>query len=154
MRTIDNDQTLENRCLTALLDFADREGKRLVLMVENLNMMFRDMVDRDAGWRLRKVLQTEPRIVLLASATSRFDQIDNPDQALYDQFRVLLLRPLDTQECTVLWKTGVRSRCPARDDSVVGDPDWRRSPLGSDCGPGSEAGRSFRNLIGQSARLG
>ena len=67
--------------------------------------MFRDMTDPDAGWRLRKILQTEPRIILLASATSRFDQIDNPDQALYDLFRITSLRPLETQECVALWET-------------------------------------------------
>ncbi len=65
-------------------DFADREGKRLVLMVENLNMLFRDIADRDAGWRLRQTLQTEPRVLLLASATSRFDEMADPKRALYD----------------------------------------------------------------------
>ena len=146
LRTIDDDQILENRCLGALLDFADREGKRLVLMVENLNMMFGDMVDQDAGWRLRKILQTEPRIVLLASATSRFDQIDNPDQALYDQFRVRLLRPLDTQECAVLWKTvsghDVRSET-IRSLEILTGGDPRLVVIVARFG----AGRSFRNLM-------
>ena len=105
LRAIRDDRTLGERCLGALLDFSNRENKRLVLAVENLNMMFRDMTDPDAGWRLRKVLQTEPRIVLLASATSRFDEIDNPEHALYEQFRTLTLRPLDTKQCAVLWKT-------------------------------------------------
>ena len=105
LRTIQDDQTLGDRCLAALLDFSDREDKRLVLMVENLNSMFRDMSDRDAGWRLRKILQTEPRIILLASATSRFAEIDHPDHALYDLFRVRTLQPLDTEECQVLWET-------------------------------------------------
>ena len=105
LRAIQDDRTLGERCLAVLLDFADRESKRLVLMVENLNMMFRDMMDRDAGWRLRKILQNEPRIILLASATSRFDEIDHPDHALYDLFRVLTLRPLNTTECAALWET-------------------------------------------------
>lgn len=104
LRNVRDDQTLAERCLATVLDFADRENKRLVLIVENLNMMFGDMADRDAGWRLRHVLQTEPRIVLLASATSRFDEIDRPDHALYDLFRVLTLRPLDTDECAALWE--------------------------------------------------
>ncbi len=104
LRTTRDDQTLGERCLAAVLDFAVREGKRLVLMVENLNMMFRDMMDPDAGWRLRKVLQTEPRIILLASATSRFDEIDQPDYALYEMLRVLTLRPLNTDECALLWE--------------------------------------------------
>ena len=105
LRGISDDRTLGERCLAAVLDFSDREAKRLVLFVENLNTLFRDMTDPDAGWRLRKVLQTEPRIILLASATRRFDQIDHPDEALYDLFRVTSLRPLGTDECATLWQT-------------------------------------------------
>ncbi len=111
---IRDDETLALRCLGSLLDFADREGKRLVLIVENLNMMFADMRDRHAGWRLRKTLQTEPRIMLLASATSRFDDMDNPEEALYDLFRVHSLRPLTTEECAALWKT-VSGETPAHE---------------------------------------
>ena len=105
LRIVHDDRTLEDRCLGVLQDFADREEKRLVLIVESLNMMFRDMGDDDAGWRLRKVLQTEPRIVLLASATSRFDQMDDPKEALYELFRVIRLHPLDTEGCATLWQT-------------------------------------------------
>ena len=105
LRAIHDDRMLEDRCLGVLQDFADRENKRLVLIVENLSMMFRDMGDDDAGWRLRKVLQTEPRIVLLASATSRFDQMDDPKEALYELFRVIRLHPLDTEGCATLWQT-------------------------------------------------
>lgn len=99
-----DDQVLQDRCLGALLDFADRHGRRLVLVVENLNMIFADMQDDDAGWRLRKTLQTESRVLLLGSATSRFGEIDRPDKALYDLFKIVQLRPLDHNECAVLWK--------------------------------------------------
>ncbi len=112
LRTIRDDQALSDRCLGALLDFADREDKRLLLVVENLNMLFGDMADPEAGWRLRKILQTEPRIIVFASATSRFDEIDNPDRALYDLFRVRTLRPLDRNQCAVLWES-VSGRHPA-----------------------------------------
>lgn len=105
LRRIRDEQTLADRCLGAVLDVADREGKRLVLMVENLNLLLGDMVDPDAGWQLRKTLQTEPRIMLLGSATSRFAEIDDPEHALYGLFRVLYLRPLDEQECSTLWRT-------------------------------------------------
>ena len=104
LRNTGDDRDLATRCLGAILDFADRHGKRITLLVENLNMLFTDMDDPDAGWRLRHTLQTEPRIVLLGSATSRFDEIDHPDHALYDLFRVITLRPLDTQECVSLWE--------------------------------------------------
>ena len=125
LRTIRDDRLLGDRCLGALLDFSDLESKRLVLIAENLNTMFGDMADEDAGWRLRKILQTEPRIILLASATNRFDQIDNPDEALYELFRVLPLRPLDTAECAVLWETVSGQSARTRDDSGAADPRRR-----------------------------
>ena len=103
LRTTTDDRDLAGRCLGTILDFADRHAKRLLLMVENLNMLFADIADPDAGWRLRHTLQTEPRIVLLGSATSRFDEIDHPDHALYDLFRVVTLKELDTEECDTLW---------------------------------------------------
>ena len=104
LRTIADDRDLADRCLAAILDFADRHEKRMVLFVENLNMLFADMSDADAGWRLRHTLQNEPRVVLLGSATSRFDEIDDPDHALYDLFRVVTLRPLGTEECAEMWQ--------------------------------------------------
>ncbi|MDE0333487.1 MAG: ATP-binding protein [Defluviicoccus sp.] len=104
LRQIRDDRTLGDRCLGALQDFADRENKRLVLVVENLNMLLEDIGDDDTGWQLRHVLQTEPRIVLLASATSRFDAIDDPKRPFFDLFRVLALRPLDRDDCATLWQ--------------------------------------------------
>ena len=105
LRQIRDDRMLGDRCLGIIQDFSDREGKRLVLMVENLNMLFRDIADRDAGWRLRQTLQTEPRILLLASATSRFDEMEDRNKALYDLFRTVALRPLDVEDCAILWQT-------------------------------------------------
>ena len=78
LRQVQDDRMLGDRCLGVLQDFADREGKRLVLIVENLNMLFRDIANPDTGWRLRQTLQIEPRILLLASAISRFDENGRP----------------------------------------------------------------------------
>ena len=100
-----DDRDLAGRCLGAILDYADRHAKRLLLLVENLNMLFADIADLDAGWRLRHTLQTEPRIILLGSATSRFDEIDHPDHALYDLFRIVTLPALDTEDCDTLWSS-------------------------------------------------
>ena len=111
-----DDRVLRERCLGALLDFAEWKRKRLVLQVENLDMLFSDMMDSDAGWCLRKTLQTEPQIMMIGSATSRFGEIDRPDRALYDLFRVLTLRPLDRKESAVLCETVSGS---ALDEGVV-----------------------------------
>ena len=116
LRAERNDRLLRERCLGALLDFAEREDKRLVLGVENLNMLFDDMSDPDAGWCLRKTLQTEPRIMMIGSATSRFDEIDRPDRALYDLFRILSLRPLGRDESAMLCERV--SRRPVASDAA------------------------------------
>ncbi len=115
LQTEQNDRILAASCLAALLDFADRHGKRLLLVVENLNMMFNEIDDDDAiGWGLRHTLQTEPQIMLLASATSHFDAIDNCDKAFYDLLKVITLRPLDEPECHALWQT-ISGQAPSRD---------------------------------------
>ena len=146
LRAVRDDRVLGDRCLGALLDFADRRGQRLLLVVENLNMLFRDIADPDAGWRLRKVLQTEPRIILFASATSRFDEIDHPDRALYDLFRVRTLRPLDTEQCAALWEA-VAERPAARETvrslEILTGGSPRLIAIVARFG----AGRSFRELM-------
>ena len=105
IRTTANDRDLADRSLGSILSFADQREGRILLVVENLNMLFTDMADPDAGWRLRQTLQVEPRIIFLGSATSRFAEIDNPDHSLYDLFRAVTLPALDTEDCDTLWST-------------------------------------------------
>ena len=94
---------LEDRARAAVLEIADRLGKRLVLMVENLQALCRD-VDDDFGWKLRGVLQSEPQIILLATATSRFRELEDVEHAFFELFRIVRLDPLDTGECRRLWE--------------------------------------------------
>ena len=115
LRGVVSDRELEDRCLATLLDFARRAGRRLLVVVENLNTLFEESSDPDVGWRLRKVLQTEPRIMLLATATSRFDEIDQPERALYDFFGTLALSGLRTEECAVLWERVSGKRTAGRE---------------------------------------
>ena len=97
------ERELDERARAAVLDVADRLGKRLVLMVENLQGLC-DNVDDDFGWKLRKALQTEPQIILLASATSRFEGLDDAQDPFFELFRIISLQPLDTEQCRRLWQ--------------------------------------------------
>ena len=97
------EQITEAQARAAVFDAADRLGKRLVLIVENLQSLCRDARD-EFGWQLREVLQTEPQIILLASATSRFRELDEVDEPFFEMFRIVGLEPLDTEECSRLWK--------------------------------------------------
>ena len=107
LRAVQDDRLLADRCLGSLMDFANRQDKRLLLLVENLDLMFTQLENRhDFGSRLRHTLQNEPKIFVLATATSRLgEEIVNPDSALYGLFRVLRLRRLTVHECGTLWKS-------------------------------------------------
>ena len=94
---------LEERARAAVLETTDRLGKQLVLMVENLQALC-EHVDDDFGWKLRRVLQAEPQIILLATATSRFKGLDDAREPFFELFRILRLEPLDTVECQRLWR--------------------------------------------------
>ena len=94
---------LEARARATVLDAADRLDRKLVLMVENLQALC-ESVDDDFGWKLRGVLQSEPQIILLATATSRFRGLDDAREPFFELFRILRLEPLDTGECRRLWR--------------------------------------------------
>lgn len=98
----------------AVLDVAERAGRKLVLMIENLQSLCGN-VDEDFGWQLRGTLQSEPRIVLVASATSRFEELEDPREAFFELFRVVSLGPLTTEECRSLWQAVTGDRIGPRD---------------------------------------
>ena len=98
------EKSLSDHARAAVLSAADRLGRKLVLMVENLQMLC-ESVDRDFGWQLRAVLQSEPQIMLLASATSRFEGLDDAEQPFFELFRTIGLNPLATEDCRRLWRT-------------------------------------------------
>ncbi|MCY3775058.1 MAG: hypothetical protein OXH11_03660, partial [Candidatus Aminicenantes bacterium] len=87
----------------AVLEAADRLDRKLVLMVENLQLLTQD-VDRDFGWKLREVLQSEPQIMLLGSATSHFRGLDDASHPFFELFRIVALEPLQTEQCRRLWQ--------------------------------------------------
>lgn len=104
LRQESDDQRLMDRALARLLDYADEIGKRLLLIVENLNMLLGSQLSDDDAWSLRHTLLNERRIVLLATATARFSEVDDAEKPFYDLFWVHELEPLDTDECRALWK--------------------------------------------------
>jgi hypothetical protein len=100
-----DEKRLYEQALARLMDFADAEKKRLLVVVENMNMLLGEQLSEGDGWTLRHTLQNERRILLLGTATTRFDEIDNVDKAMYDLFWTHDLRPLETEECRMLWQS-------------------------------------------------
>ncbi len=99
-----DDKRLGERALAKLMDFADSHGRRLLLIIENFNMLFDGQISDQDAWTLRHTLINEPRIMLLASATSRMDQVDNSGSAMYELFKQHDLKPLEKDECIAVWE--------------------------------------------------
>lgn len=103
LRRDPDEKRLAQRALGKLLDFADSIGKRILLIVENLDMLLSEFSDETDAWALRHTLMNEPRLMLLATATARFEQIDHPAKAMFEMFRIHELKPLDDEACNRLW---------------------------------------------------
>ncbi len=97
------EEALADRVRATVLEAADLLGKKLVLMIENMQGLCEN-VDDDFGWQLRAALQSEPQIMLLATATSRFAGLDDANQPFFELFHTITLDPLDTAACRRLWK--------------------------------------------------
>jgi len=99
-----DEQRLADGALARLLQFSSERKKRLLLIVENLNMLFGQQLSRDAAWIIRKTLMHEPRIMLLGTAIARFEAIENAGDAFFDLFTTIELRPLALDECRDFWR--------------------------------------------------
>jgi tetratricopeptide (TPR) repeat protein len=105
-----DEQRLADRALAQLLDFSDSQGKRVLMIVENLNMLFGDLTTEEEAWKIRHTLVNEPRLMLLATATNRFEHMENSSKAMFEMFKMQDLKPLDDDECNSIWEhiTGQR----------------------------------------------
>jgi tetratricopeptide (TPR) repeat protein len=103
LRSEKDESRLRERALSQVMDFADEQGKRLLLVVENLNMIVGEQISSDDAWVLRHALLNESSIMLLGTATSRFEQHENSGKAMFELFKIHELKPLDADGCRTLW---------------------------------------------------
>ena len=102
-------------------------------MVENMQSLGEN-VDEDFGWKLRGVLQSEPQIMLLATATSRFEGLDDAEQPFFELFRIVGLEPLTTKECCCLWQVVSGDRVRGHQIRPLQILDrWQPTPPGYRC---------------------
>jgi len=107
-----NHEHLCSLALDRLLDFAKKSNKRLLLLVENLQLIFGEQFDKREAWVLRHTLINEPDIMLIGTSTTRFSQLDFQSEAFYDMFKITKLEPLETAECRKIWYFMTREELP------------------------------------------
>lgn len=107
-----DDDRVGRVALDALRDWATRHERRILLVVENLDMLFDNALDAQTEWALRKVLQSEPSLMLLATAVRRFEGLEAHDRAFYEALQRFELPPLTPAEIADLWHGATGHRPP------------------------------------------
>ena len=97
-----NSQRQAEYALAELLDCCQDIGKRLILFVENLDLVLDQLRDEREVHALRAALMAHPEIMVIGSANSVFDAISNHGQPFYEFFRLIRLEGLDQEECSQL----------------------------------------------------
>ena len=85
--------------LGALLDFTEEGRKRLILFVENLDLVLSQLGDEREVHALREALMAHAEILLVGSANSVFHAIRSDGQPFYEFFRIVPLPGLEPDEC-------------------------------------------------------
>lgn len=103
LKSTEDERDLLDGAIATLVEESRKIGRRFLVIVENLNALLETQMTPNDAWSFRHALQNHPEIMLLASATSTFDQIENDELALFEQFKVHQVQPLSARECRILW---------------------------------------------------
>ena len=98
-------ERLASYALAALVDHCRASGKRLILFVENLDGILRQLRNEREAHALRASLIERPEILLLGSANAVFDAIRSHAQPFYEFFRLVTLEGIGPEETARLLDT-------------------------------------------------
>ncbi len=87
---------------SALMDYCRTSGKRLVLFVENIDIIFNQFHDEMDIHALRASLMERSEIVLVGSANTVFGGIRSHGEPFYEFFRLFILQGLTPDETSKL----------------------------------------------------
>jgi Tfp pilus assembly protein PilF/DNA polymerase III delta prime subunit len=93
---------IENAARQSFLKLVDTSGKRALLLVDNVNEVFRNVDDREALHRLRAFLMDDDRVMLLGACVELSDDVTSVEKPFFDFFRIFELKPLtfdEVREC-------------------------------------------------------
>ena len=98
----DDEAARRASALELLLSVADSIQRRLVLLVDNVDLVFARL-DQD-DWALREVLSREPRLLIMGATSHALEASFRYEKAFYDFFRVHNLDGLDEAQAFELMR--------------------------------------------------
>ncbi len=101
-RKYPNNDELQEVALAILKDWRRKHKKRLLLLVENFDMILSQINDERDNARLRDVLMNDGTMMLIGSAVSFFEEARAYDQPLYNFFKIYNLAYLNFEQTNEL----------------------------------------------------
>jgi Flp pilus assembly protein TadD len=83
--------------LRLLVDEAERLGRRILLLVDNIDIVL-DRLKDEAEWEFRRVISHEPRLHFIGASSRVLEALYEHGRAFYDFFQVHELKGFDEQE--------------------------------------------------------
>jgi len=108
---------LHEAAFALLKDWARSRGKRLLLLVDNLDLILEQINDERDNARLRDVLMNDGTVMLIGTASAFFREARAYEQPLYNFFKIHHLDPLQPGEIREL----LRARAAADGQPSVDD---------------------------------
>ena len=93
---------IEDTARQRFLKLVDASGKRALLLVDNVNEVFRNVDNREALHRLRAFLMDDDRVMLLGACVELSNDVTSVEKPFFDFFRIFELKPLtfdEVREC-------------------------------------------------------
>jgi tetratricopeptide (TPR) repeat protein len=91
-------ERLQQAALALIKDWSKKHGKRLVVMVENIDGIFEQIGDERANAALRDTLMNDGTLMLIGGATTFFEEARAYDQPLYNFFKIYDLARLSFEQ--------------------------------------------------------
>jgi DNA-binding MarR family transcriptional regulator len=85
---------LQEAALALIKDWSRKHGKRIVVLVDNFDMILEQINDERDNARLRDVLMNDGTMMLIGGATTFFHEVRAYDQPLYNFFKIYELHNL------------------------------------------------------------
>ncbi|MDU9047711.1 MAG: tetratricopeptide repeat protein [Candidatus Electrothrix sp. Rat3] len=114
---LDDTETILER----LLSEADKLGCRLLLLIDNIDLILERL--KKEHWSLREILQSEPRLLIIGASSQAIEASYQYDAAFYDFFRVDELKGLTEAEMrATLTRLAEQGKTPHVLDLLKDDP--------------------------------
>jgi tetratricopeptide (TPR) repeat protein len=103
-----NDEQSQQLAITGLKEITRQARKRLVVFVENLNLLLEECLDDQMKGTLRRLLMSDPFMMIIGSSVHVFDSLKKYDEAFFNYFGQVPLDRLKAEQVFELLKLRAR----------------------------------------------